>query len=79
MEKEIKNIIERPLNEIGIKIEDISIIKEEVDTILIIISSETKEVDVDLCVKTSNIVNKLLDSYRDKYEIDICSKGEKNE
>ena len=70
------------LDEVGVKIYDISFEKEDgVDTLFIKIDSD-KEVDTDLCTTVSNIVNPVIDKLdliKDEYVLDICSKGESNE
>ena len=80
MIEKIKESIEKPLEEINVKIYDISFEKEDgVDTLFIKLDGE---VDTDLCTKVSEIVDPIieeLDLIKDEYVLDICSKGETNE
>lgn len=79
MEKEIRDLIESPLLENGIKVYEINTIEEEGNKIIEVVIDSESEVDVNMCVKASEIITELLDSYREEYEIDVCSKGEINE
>ncbi len=78
-EKLIKSL-EEPLNEIGVKIYDISFEKEDgVDTLFIKLDGT---VDTDLCAKASEIINPIVDELNlieGEYVLDICSRGEINE
>ena len=70
------------LDEVGVRIYDISFEKEDgVDTLFIKIDSD-KEVDTDLCTAVANIVNPVIDKLdliKGEYVLDICSKGEEDE
>ena len=79
MEKEIRDLIESPLLENGIKVYEINTIEEEGNNIIEVVIDSESEVDVNMCVKASGIINELLDSYREDYEIDVCSKGVEDE
>lgn len=80
MKKKILDAITEPLQEINVKVYDITFDKEDgVDTLFIKIESD-KEVDTDLCSKCTEIINPIIDelniSELDKeYVLDICSKG----
>lgn len=82
MKEILMNELTPLLNEIGVKIYDISFEKEDgIDTLFIKIDSE-KPVDTDLCTTVSNIVNPIIDKLdliKGEYVLDICSKGEENE
>lgn len=80
MKEKILDAITEPLQEINVKVYDITFDKEDgMDTLFIKIESD-KEVDTDLCSKCAEIINPIIDelniSELDKeYVLDICSKG----
>ena len=80
MKEKLMESLETPLNEIGVKIYDISFEKEDgVDTLFIKLDGN---VDTDLCAKASEIINPIVDELNlieGEYVLDICSRGETNE
>lgn len=78
MEKEILNAISEPLSKENIKIVDIKLGEEDnVKTLFITIDSE-EEVDLDLTVKATNIINPIIDELNldlGEYVLDVGSKG----
>lgn len=80
MKQKLLNALEKPLEEIGVKIYDISFEKEDdVDTLFIKLDGE---VDTDTCAKASEIINPIVDELNlidNEYVLDICSKGVENE
>ncbi len=80
MKEKILEAIESPLEEINIKVYDISFEKEDgVDTLFIKLDGD---VDTDTCIKASEIINPIIDELNiidSEYVLDVCSKGEENE
>ena len=80
MKQKLLNALEKPLEEIGVKIYDISFEKEDdVDTLFIKLDGE---VDTNTCAKASEIINPIVDELNlidNEYVLDICSKGVENE
>ena len=76
------DVLSNPLNEVGVKIYDISFEKEDgIDTLFIKIDSD-KVVGTDLCKQVSDIVNPIIDELdliKTEYVLDICSKGGSDE
>lgn len=73
----IKNLIENPLLEIGIKVDDVCYVKEGNMNILRITIDKDPYIDVDDCVAATKIINPLIDSediINDSYILDVCSK-----
>lgn len=83
MKEKILEKIKAPLEEINVKVYEISFEKEDgVDTLFIKIESD-QPVDTDLCEKCANIINPIidelnLDELSGEYVLDICSKGDTN-
>lgn len=82
MKEKLMDVLSNPLNEVGVKIYDISFEKEDgIDTLFIKIDSD-KVVDTDLCKQVSDIVNSIIDELdliKTEYVLDICSKGGSDE
>lgn len=81
IEEKIKNIIEKPINDIGIKLESINYVKENGSYYLRIFIDKEPFVNIDDCVNVTNLVNPILDEYdyiKESYILDISSveKGE---
>jgi ribosome maturation factor RimP len=76
-ESVIKNLIEKPLLDINIRIDDISYVKENNMNILRITIDKEPYIDVDDCVAATKIINPIIDKediINDTYILDICSK-----
>ena len=73
--KNIKKILEKPLKELNIIIDEI---KYEKDTLYIIIDSMTKTcLNINQVVEATKIINPILDSadlIKDRYVLDVSSK-----
>lgn len=73
----IRNLIEKPLSEINIKLDDVSYYKEGTMNILRITIDKDPYVDVDDCVAVTKIINPIIDGedvIKDTYVLDVCSK-----
>jgi ribosome maturation factor RimP len=76
-ESAIKNLIEKPLLDINIRIDDISYVKENNMNILRITIDKEPYIDVDDCVAATKIINTIIDKeniINDTYILDVCSK-----
>lgn len=73
----IRNIIEKPMEEIGINVCDIDYVTENKYHFLKITLDKVNGIDLDTIVEATNIINPLLDEYdliKDEYILDISSK-----
>lgn len=80
MEEKIKEATSESLNEIGVRIHEITLEPEDgVNTLFIKIESD-KVVDTDLCARAAEIINPIIDkldlNIEGEYVLDICSKGD---
>ena len=74
----VRNIVEKKLNDAGIKVYNIEYVKEDGNYFLRIIIDKETGVDLDTCIEATNIINPLLDSNNleiENYILDVCSKG----
>ena len=82
MKEKIIDAVKEPLEEINVRVYDISLEKEDnVDTLFIKLDSD-QVVDTDLCEKASKIISPIVDKLDlglEDYVLDICSKGEYDE
>lgn len=77
IEKKIRELIEKKVNEIGVKIDKIEYLKEGSNKFLRITIDKDIPVDVDTCVEVTNIISPILDEndiIEDSYILDITSK-----
>ena len=73
MENKVKSIIEKPLKELNMVVDQISIEKDNLNIVL----DSNEVIDLELITKASHMINDVLDKetdIRDKYMIDISSK-----
>ena len=61
MHKRVKELIEEPLKSINIKLDDVEYVKEGSMYFLRVIIDKEPYVDVDTCVKATEIINPILD------------------
>ncbi len=78
MHKRVKELIEEPLKSINIKLDDVEYVKEGSMHFLRVIIDKEPYVDVDTCVKATEIINPILDKIEDEFDdayvLDVCSK-----
>jgi len=77
IEKKVRNLIEKSVNEMGVNIDSIEYVKEGSNYFLRIVIDRDIPIDIDTCVEVTNVINPLLDSsdiIRDSYILDISSK-----
>ena len=83
MERKVRDLIEKPLNDVNIKLCQVSYVKEGSMYFLRVIIDKEPFVDIDTCVKATEIINPLIDTidneFDDAYVLDVCSmeKGDK--
>jgi len=83
MEEQIKKLIEKEVNEMGITIDSVEYVKEGTNYFLRIVIDRPEIIDIDTCVEVTNVINPLLDNSKllnDSYILDVSTKekGEKN-
>ena len=77
IENRVRELIEGPVNEMGILIDSISYEKEGSNYFLRIVIDRDKIIDIDTCVEVTHVVDSLLDEVdilTDSYILDISSK-----
>ncbi len=78
MENKVKALIEEPLNAINIKLSNVEYVKEGSMYFLRVEIDKEPFVDVDTCVKATEIINPLIDTIEDEFDdayvLDVCSK-----
>ena len=73
MEEKIKNVIEKPIEELNLKVDSISFEKK---TLNIVLDSD-EIIDLNKIVEATKVIDKILDKedfIKDKYLLDISSK-----
>ena len=61
MEEKVKQLIEKEVNNLGIRIDSISYEKEGGNYFLRIVIDRDEVIDIDTCVEVTNVINPLLD------------------
>lgn len=78
MEERVFKLIEKPLNDINIKVDNVEYVKESGMYFLRITIDKEPFVDVDTCVLATETINPLIDAieneFDDAYVLDVCSK-----
>ena len=77
IEKKIRELVEKKVNEIGVNIDKVEYLKEGSNNFLRITIDKNIPVDVDTCVEVTNIISPILDEndiIKDSYILDITSK-----
>ena len=77
IEDEVRKLIEKPINEMGIIVDSISYVKEGSSNFLRIVIDRDKIIDIDTVVEVTRVVNPILDKndiINDSYILDISSK-----
>ena len=81
VEKTVKNLVENVIIDNGYKLDEVKYEKEGNIYFLRLIIDEEPYVDVEDCVKISNLINPILDKedpIPDSYILDVCSKERGN-
>lgn len=77
IEEEIRNLLENSLAELNIRIDSISLEKEDNNLFLRIVIDSDETIDIDKCVEATNIINPLLDEkdlIKEAYILDVSTK-----
>ena len=83
MDTKVRSLIEKPLNEINIKLCDVEYVKEGSMYFLRVVIDKEPFVDVYTCVLATEVINPLIDTLEDEFDeayvLDVCSleKGDK--
>ena len=81
VEKTVKNLVENVIIDNGYKLDEVKYEKEGNIYFLRIIIDKEPYVDVEDCIKISNLINPILDKedpIPDSYILDVCSKERGN-
>lgn len=77
IEDRVRELIEGPIQEMGIDIDNVEYVKEGSNYFLRITIDRVQPIDVDTCVEVTHVVNPILDEadiIKDSYILDISSK-----
>lgn len=77
MEEKIKNLLEKEVEEVGVRIDSIKLEKEDNNLFLRIVIDRDEIIDLDKCVEVTNIINPLLDEadlIEESYILDVSTK-----
>lgn len=77
IEDRVRELIEGPIQEMGIDIDNVEYVKEGSNYFLRITIDRAQPIDVDTCVEVTHVVNPILDEadiIKDSYILDISSK-----
>ena len=75
--KKIAEIIKKPMEELGIIVDNVDYVKENNYNFLKITLDKVNGIDLDTIVEATNIINPLIDEYdliKEEYILDISSK-----
>lgn len=77
MDTKVRALIEEPLKKINIKLSKVEYVKEGAMYFLRVTIDKEPFVDVDTCVKATEVINPLIDTleeeFDDAYVLDVCS------
>ena len=68
MESKVRDLIEKPLNDVNIKLCEVEYVKEGSMYFLRVIIDKEPFVDIDTCVKATEIINPLIDKIDDEFD-----------
>lgn len=77
IEEKVRKLIEKPINDMGIIIDNIEYLKEGNNFFLRITIDRSTPIDIDTVVEVTKVVNPILDEFDitdDSYILDITSK-----
>ena len=84
MEEKVRKLIEGEVNKLGINIDSVVYEKEGGNYFLRIVIDRDEAIDIDTCVKVTEVINPILDKadfLKDSYILDVSTKekGEESE
>lgn len=77
MEEKIKKMLEEPLKEMDIRVDSVTLEKEDNNLFLRIVIDRDEIIDIDTCVEATNIINPILDRedpIEESYILDVSTK-----
>lgn len=77
MEEKIRKLLEKELEEEGIRIDSVKLEKENNNLFLRIVIDRDEIIDLDTCVEVTNIINPILDEadlIEESYILDVSTK-----
>ena len=77
MEEKIRKLLEKELEEEGIRIDSVKLEKENNNLFLRIVIDRDEVIDLDTCVEVTNIINPILDEadlIEESYILDVSTK-----
>lgn len=77
MEEKIRELLEKEVEKVGVKIDSIKLEKEDNNLFLRIVIDRDEIIDLDKCVEVTNIINPLLDEadlIKESYTLDVSTK-----
>lgn len=77
IEEQVKTLIEKEVEKIGVRIDSVTLEKEGGNLFLRIVIDRDEIIDVDTCVEVTNIINPLLDEANlidEAYMLDVSTK-----
>lgn len=77
IEEQIKEMLEKPVEEVGVRIDSIELAKEDNNLYLRIVIDRDEIIDIDKCVEVTNIINPILDRedpIKESYILDVSTK-----
>lgn len=78
IEKKIRELIEKTIHDNNYVIDKVEYVKEGTTNFLRIIIDKNGTIDIEDCVKVSQLINPILDEndpISENYILDVCSKG----
>ena len=77
IEEQVKKLIEKEVEKLGIRIDSVKLEKEDNNLFLRVVIDRDEIIDVDKCVEVTNVINPLLDEanlIEDSYMLDVSTK-----
>ena len=77
MEEKIKKMLEEPLKKMDIRVDSVTLEKEDNNLFLRIVIDRDEIIDIDTCVEATNIINPILDRedpIEESYILDVSTK-----
>lgn len=77
VEEKIREMLEEPVREVGVRIDSINLEKEDNNLYLKIVIDRDEIIDIDKCVEVTNIINPILDRedpIKESYTLDVSTK-----
>jgi len=82
MVEKVKDLVKKPIEDLGYILDDVLYIKEDGNYFLRVIIDKSGVIDLEDCVVVSKLINPMLDEVdylSDSYILDVCSKEKGDE